>query len=101
MIELFFLITLLISIAGIVFILSKKMPALNTLPHHGSAGIKKHKAVLKIQSKVKRISTYFENQIILHKLLSWIKIATLKVERIVDEKLHKIRKKAQKKNKPE
>jgi hypothetical protein len=97
MFEIIFLIILILSLGGVAVILSKKVPVLHTLPHHGNTGIKKHRLVLNAQNRVKGISKYFEKQIFMHKFLSWVKVMTLKVERRVDELLHKIRQK----NKPE
>ena len=47
-----------------------------------------------VEKRVK-IFLFFEKQIFLHKLLSWVKVMTLKIETRVDHPLHKIRKKAQ------
>ena len=49
------------------------------------------------KKKVKEVSVFFEKQIFLHKLLSWVKVMTLKIETRVDALLHNIRRKAQQK----
>ena len=72
------------------------MPDLHTLPHDGTTGIKKHKIVSSVELKIKEVFVYFEKQIFLHKLLSWVKIITLKIETKGDRLLQNIRKKAQK-----
>lgn len=95
MIQLIATIILLASLSGIAFILFKKAPALAKLPKNGSHGIPKAKIVSHVEEKVKNVYSLFEKQIILHKILSWIKIMTLKIEHRVDIILHKIRKKAQ------
>jgi hypothetical protein len=95
MIELIILIIFICSLGGVLFILARKMPALNSLPQHGSLGIKKSKIVLSIENRVKEVFVYFEKQIFLHKFLSWAKVMTMKIETRVDVLLHKIRKKAQ------
>jgi len=94
-IESIFLIIFLCSLGGILFIIIKKLPVLSSLPNHGTTGIKKHRIILDVENKIKDIQIYFEKQIFLHKLLSWVKIMTLKVETKVDYFLHRIRKNAQ------
>ena len=102
MIELIILIIFIVSLSVVIFILARKMPALNSLPHNGTTGIKKHHHILELEQKIKEVLVYFEKQILLHKLLSWTKVITLKIETRVDHLLHRIRKNAQrvdKKNK--
>jgi hypothetical protein len=94
-IELIFLIIFILSLAGILFILVRKVPVLNNLPQTGTTGIVKHHIILDIENKLKEILISFEKQIIFHKFLSWIKVITLKIETKVDIMLHRIRKKAQ------
>jgi len=94
-IELIFLIIFILSFGGIVFIIVRKLPALNSLPQTGTTGIRKHQYILDIENKFKEILISFEKQILFHKLLSWIKVVTLKIETKVDIMLHRIRKKAQ------
>ena len=95
MIEFIFSIIFIISLGGILFILARKIPALITLPQNGRTGIKKHRIILDAEEKIKEFLIYFEKQILLHKLLSWVKVMTLKIETKVDHLLHSIRKKAQ------
>jgi hypothetical protein len=83
------------SIGGILLILIRKIPALNSLPQNGGIGIKKHQIVLDTEIKIKEILISFEKQVFLHKLLSWTKVMTLKIETRIDVLLRRIRKKAQ------
>jgi len=83
------------SFGGILLILAKKIHALNALPQNGSAGIRKHHLILNIENRVKEIAIAFEKQVFFHKLLSWVKVITLKVETRVDVMLQRIRKKSQ------
>jgi len=94
-IELIFLAILILSLVGITFILARKLPDLHSLPQTGTAGIREHKVVVTIESKVKTFLNFFEKQIFLHKFLSWVKVMAIKVETRIDETLRKIRKKAQ------
>ena len=48
---------------------------------------------MSLEKELKNIIAFFEKQIYLHKLLSWIKVMTLRVETKIDVLLHKIRKK--------
>jgi hypothetical protein len=96
MIELIILIIFVLSAGGVLFILVRKMPTLHSLPHNGTTGIKKHKIISNVEAKIKEVLVYFEKQIFLHKLLSWVKIMTLKIETRVDKLLHRIRRNAQK-----
>jgi len=96
MIQLIVLIIFVLSLGGILFILARKMPILVELPQNGSTGFKKHRVILDAEKKIKEVSVFFEKQILLHKLLSWIKCLTIKTEVKIDHLLHSIRKKAQK-----
>lgn len=96
MLELIFLAIFIVSLAGILLILYRKIPVLVELPKNGSHGIPKIKFISEIGDKTKNIHTLFSKQIILHKFLSWVKVMTLKTETKIDAYLHKIRKKAQK-----
>jgi len=89
------LVIFICSLGGALLILIRKAPVLNTLPQNGTTGIKKHQYILEIEKKIKDIFITFEKQIYLHKLLSFVKIMTLKIEVRVDHLLHKIRRKAQ------
>jgi hypothetical protein len=95
MIDFIIFIIFLISLAGVLFILARKVPVLITLPQNGTTGIKKHRVILEVENKIKDFFIAFEKQVYLHKILSWVKIMTLKVETFVDGHLYKIRKKAQ------
>lgn len=83
------------SFGGVLIILIRKAPVLNTLPENGSTGFKKHHYISELEQKTKEIIISFEKQIFLHKFLSWVKVMTLKVETKIDSLLHKIRRKAQ------
>jgi len=83
------------SLGAILLILIRKIPVLNTLPQNGNAGIRSHKIISNVENKIKKVLVFFEKQIFMHKLLSWVKVMTLKIETKVDAGLHKIRKKAQ------
>lgn len=96
MMETIISIIFVISLGGVLFILARKIPVLNSLPQNGTTGIKKHHIVLNIENKVKDFLISVEKQIFLHKLLSWVKVMTLKVEVAVDNLLHSIRRNAQK-----
>ncbi|MEK7080285.1 MAG: hypothetical protein AAB925_00430 [Patescibacteria group bacterium] len=95
MLELIFSVIFIISFGGVLLILARKIPALITLPQNGRTGIKKHRLILDVEEKIKEAFIYFEKQILLHKLLSWVKCLTLKAETRIDHLLHSIRKKAQ------
>lgn len=97
LVETIVLVIFVCSLGGAIFILVRKIPVLNSLPHHGSTGIREHHFVLNMEARIKEILVSFEKQIYLHKLLSWVKVLTLKVETRVDQLLHNIRKKAQQK----
>ena len=94
-IELIATIIFVLSFGGVVLILVKKLPTINTLPQNGTTGIKKHQYILEFENKIKGILISIEKQVLLHKILSWVKVITLKVEIRVDKLLHKIRRKAQ------
>ena len=82
-----------VSLVGVLFILGRKVPALNSLPQNGTTGIKKHQYILDAEHKIKEIFVAFEKQIWLQKFLSWVKCMTLKIETQVDHMLRKIRQK--------
>ena len=83
------------SFGGAVFILARKIPVLNNLPQNGTTGLRKHYYILEVEQRIKNVFNFFEKQIYLHKILSWVKIITLKIEVKTDQLLHNIRKKAQ------
>jgi hypothetical protein len=84
-----------ISFGGVALLLLRKIPVLNTLPRNGTSGIKKHRFIVEVEEKIKDIFVFFRKQILLHKILSWVKVMTLKIETRIDHLLHKIRRKAQ------
>jgi len=89
------LVIFICSLGGVLLILARKVPVLNSLPQNGTTGIRKHQIILDIENRFKEILISFEKQIFFHKFLSWVKIMTLKIETRVDIMLHKIRKKEQ------
>lgn len=89
------LIIFVCSLGGVLLILVRKIPALNSLSQNGGTGIKEYHIILSLENKIKKISVFFEKQIFFHKFLSWVKVMTLKIETRVDVLLHKIRRKAQ------
>ena len=93
LIESIFLAIFICSLGGVIFILNRKLPELNSLPQNGSAVIREHHVILNIQNRIRKTFVFFENQILFHKFLSWIKVMTLKIETRVDKLLHNIRKK--------
>ncbi|MDP3732918.1 MAG: hypothetical protein Q8Q91_00100 [Candidatus Daviesbacteria bacterium] len=96
MVQLIVFIIFIASLAGVLFILLRKIPVLVRLPQNGSHGFKKNDFILNIEKKIK--DTYFhffQKQMLLHKVLSKFRLLTLKAERKIDESLHVIRKKAQ------
>jgi len=99
MIEFIVSIIFIVSLGGILLILIRKIPAVNALPQNGSAGIREHHIVLSIEEKIKGFFIFFEKQIFLQKFLSWVKVMIMRIETRIDHSLHKIRHKAQQKNK--
>ncbi len=96
MIQLIATIIFLGSILGIIIILYRKVPALVKLPQNGSYGFKKHEFIVNIENRIKHHHFYlFEKQMLLHKILSFFKVWTLKIETKIDHLLRGIRKKAQ------
>ena len=83
------------SLGGIALILVRKAPVLATLSQNGKIGIRDHHLILNIENRIKDVFLSFKKQIFLHKLLSWIKVLTIKIEVRVDHLLHSIRRKAQ------
>jgi len=99
MIESIIAIIFIVSLLAVMFVLYKKLPVLSSLPKNGTTGIKEHHYFLHIEKKVKDFFLFFEKQILLHKFLSFLKVAVLKIETKIDGWLHKVRKNAQKKSK--
>ena len=88
-----------ISLGGLLFMLARKIPILVTLSKNGGGKGAKHRYILSIEGKIKKVSIFFEKQIFLHRFLLWIKIMVVKIEVKIDSLLHKIRKKAQQRDK--
>ncbi len=96
MIQLIAFIIFLISAAGFILILARKIPVLVQLPQNGHHGLKKHETIAQIEKKIKSLYfDFFHKQVWLQKLLSKFRVWVLKVERKVDVLLHGMRKKAQ------
>jgi len=96
MINLIAFIIFLVSISGTIFILYRKIPVLVVLPKNGHHGFKKPEFLLDIEKKIRKHHFhFFKKQMLLHKLLSKIRILVLKLERKISELLHGIRKNAQ------
>lgn len=93
MLEFITLIIFILSFGGILFILARKMPVLVNLPQNGTTGIKEHRFFLKIEERIKNILNRFKKQILLHKILSLIKVIILKIETKIDILLQNLRKK--------
>jgi hypothetical protein len=89
------LIIFILGLGGILLILVRKFPVIKALPQNGTTGIRKHHIILDVENKIKDVFVFFEKQIFWHRLLSFVKVMTLKIETRVDVLLHKIRKKAQ------
>ena len=83
------------SFGGLIIFLIRKLPVLYTLPKNGTTGIEKHKYVLHFKEKTQDLFLSFKKQVLLHKILSWVRIMTLKIEAKIDNLLRNIRKKAQ------
>ena len=77
-IEYIILTLFIFSFGAVMFILARKIPTLNSLPQNGNAGIRDHRFILSIESKIKEVLLTIEKQIFLHKLLSWVKVMILK-----------------------
>lgn len=96
MLQLVAFIVFIISVSGVTLILCRKIPILIELPQNGYNGFKKPEFFLELEKKVKELYFhFFKKQMLLHKLLSWIKVWTLKLETKVDYLLSSVRKKAQ------
>ena len=91
MAELIATIIFFISLFGIVVILYFKLPVLSTLP---KSSLKKSKIVLGAEDRFKKATSFLYNGILLHKFLSWLKCRVIKIETLIDDVLHGLRKKA-------
>lgn len=95
MVQLIAFIILFGSLLGILFILLKKIPSLVQLPQQG-LGMKDFQSIRDIRGRIGDAYTnFFEKQMLLHRLLSKLKVFVLKMERTIDASLHGIRKKTQ------
>jgi hypothetical protein len=96
MIQLIAFIIFMVSFSGTLAIVARKVPVLVALPKNGHHGFKKHRALVKIEKRIKEAHFHlFEKQMWLHKLLSKTKVLILRIETKIDTLLHGIRKKAQ------
>ena len=96
MIQLIAFIIFIVSLLGIVFIIYRKIPVLVQLPKNGHNGFKKPELVTELEKKVKYFYfRFFKKQVFLHKILLFIKVWTLKIEKKIDNLLQRVRKKAQ------
>ncbi len=96
MFELIVLGIFLISLCGAGIILYRKLPTLTTLPQNGHHGLRKPSAIVQVEHKIRDLFVELEKKLFLHKLLSWAKVVILKVEVQIDQRLHGLRKNAQK-----
>lgn len=83
----------LASTLGLGMILYKKVPALAQLPQPRSKKISEG-FLTETEEKIKDFYSLVLKQKLLHKLLSWIKCLTMKIETRIDALLHGIRKTA-------
>ena len=67
MVELIISIIFILSFAGALFIIVRKLPVLNSLPQNGTTDIRKHHIILDIENKIKEITIFFEKQIFFHR----------------------------------
>jgi len=89
MLQLIVLIIFVLSLGGIVFILVRKIPVLSQLPEVHE-GVQKENIFNNWINKIKNISP---DKIILLKFLSKTRVLVLKLEKVVDNWLQKMRKK--------
>ena len=96
MLQLIAFVIFVVSLGVVFFIIFKKIPALAVLPKNGHHGFKKPKFISSIEKKLKDQHFYvFKKQVVLHKILSKVRIWVMKIERTVGDLLHGIRKKTQ------
>lgn len=97
MIRLIFLIILVGSFSGMVFIFLKKLPLLVELPQ---TSISKGSLALKVKQGIKKLpgSNKLNYELYLQKLLSKVRVLTMKAEGTTESWLAKLRQKAIKKN---
>jgi len=99
MIELISTIILVGSLLGIAVILFRKIPALAELPEVSAESFNWKKPILKLKEKAKTLNPFksFSSEIFLQKILSKIRILTLRTENKTATYLQKLRERAQKK----
>ena len=99
MIELIATIILVGSLLGIAVILFRKIPALAELPEVSAESFNWKKPILKLKEKTKTLNPFksFSSEIFLQKILSKIRILTLRTENKTATYLQKLRERAQKK----
>ena len=98
MLESTILIIFIISLGGVALILARKIPHLVELNLKSGSSLQKNILILGVQNRVKDFFIFFEKQLLTYKVLSWSKIAILKIETHIDALLHKARAKAQQKS---
>lgn len=99
MLNLIALIVFLCSLVGLGFIIYKKIPTLNSLPKEAYNKINWKNIFLKLKNSSFLKNFYFNFNIFLQKLLSKIKVLTLKIENKVSQWLQELRKRSQKNKK--
>lgn len=101
MIELLVLIVLIISFLGMLVIFARKLPALITLPPETKTS--KENLFLRLKSKILRIRPFkdFSFEILLQKILSKVRVISLKVENKTANHLQRMREKSRKEKKLE
>jgi len=93
------IIILLSSLIGIGVILFRKIPALAELPEVSASHFNWKGVFLKLRGRARILNPFksFSSEIFLQKMLSKIRILTLRTENKTDNWLQRLRKKAQKK----
>lgn len=101
MLEIILLIFLLISLAGMVFIVAKKIPFLVNLPVKSLPSLPRESLLLRLKSRAKNLpaAETIHYEIYLQKILSRVRIITLKVEQKIAYWLEKLRQKSYQKRK--
>ena len=62
LIEFIILAIFVVSLAGILFILARKIPVLNTLPQNGTVGIRNHHYIIEIEQKIEKLGAKIQNR---------------------------------------
>jgi len=97
MIQLIIFIIFMLSLSGLALIVWRKIPELMELPINGKVGVDKPKFISKLERRLVKIFSIFQQHIILHKILFSLKLIVSKIEHRIDIWLSSIRKNAQKK----